>query len=159
MTGQSIPDEHREEANAVRHLSPRIALACVIGIVAAVAIAGCGTSSNGSDLDAAVATVTPSGPSAAASVVVTLTGSDTETCDLIFAIGTVNNGTVGEVTDEPCEPGSPNRDSATVTFTSEPGVCGPAQGSFTYTTNDGSATSAPATVTVDIPCIEVGAEE
>ena len=28
----------------------------------------------------------------------------------------------------------------------------------TYTTNDGSATSAPATVTVDIPCIEVGAE-
>ena len=90
---------------------------------------------------------------------VTLSGSDTETCELIFAIGAVNNGTVGAITDEPCAPGTPNRDSALVTFTSEPGVCGPGQGSFTYTTNDGSATSAPATVTVDIPCIGIDVEE
>jgi hypothetical protein len=142
-----------------KHLSA-FAFECVsLTIVATAVMAGCGTSSNGSDLDAAVATVTPSGPSASASVAVTLTGSDTETCELIFETADPVNGTVSEITDEPCEPGSPNRDSATVTFTSEPGVCGPAQGSFTYTTNDGSATSAPATVTVDIPCIEVGAEE
>ncbi len=138
----------------IRKLAP-------VGAIAAVAVmAACANGSNDSDSEeAGSATVTPSGPSAAASIDVTLTGSDTETCELIFATGTVNNGTVGAITDEPCVPGSPNTDSATVTFTSEPGVCGPAQGTFTYTTNDGSATSAPATVTVDIPCIEVGVEE
>ncbi len=93
------------------------------------------------------------------SVVITLTGSDADTCELIFETADPVNGTLSEITDNPCVAGSPNTDSATVTFTSEPGVCGPAQGSFTYTTNDGSATSAPATVTVDIPCVDVGTEE
>jgi hypothetical protein len=138
----------------IRKLAP----AGIIAAVAAAAIAGCGTSSSELNLDTFL-TATPSNPTAAASIDVTLTGSDTETCELIFATGTANNGTVGDITDEPCVPGSPNTDSATVTFTSDPGVCGPAQGTFTYTTNDGSATSTPATVTVDIPCIEVGAEE
>jgi hypothetical protein len=144
----------------IRKHSPSFAFAFSTGVVITAAVViGCSTSTNDSGLDAGLATATPRGPTAAASIDVTLTGSDTETCELIFAIGTANNGTVGDITDEPCVPGSPNTDSATVTFTSEPGVCGPAQGTFTYTTNDGSATSAPATVTVDIPCIEVGAEE
>jgi hypothetical protein len=144
----------------MRKHSPSFAFAFSTGaVITAAVVIGCSTSTNDSGLDAGLATVTPSGPTAAASIDVTLTGSDTETCELIFAIGIANNGTVGDITDEPCVPGSLNTDSATVTFTSEPGVCGPAQGTFTYTTNDGSATSAPATVTVDIPCIEVGTEE
>jgi len=145
----------------MRKHSSTVILGWIAGLIAAAAVAaGCANGSGDSDSeDAGLATVTPSGPTAAASIDVTLTGSDTETCDLIFAIGTANNGTVGGITDEPCVEGSPNTDSAAVTFTSEPGVCGPAQGTFTYTTNDGAATSAPATVTVDIPCIEVGAEE
>ncbi|NIM51438.1 MAG: hypothetical protein GTN71_04875 [Anaerolineae bacterium] len=127
-------------------------------VLAGVAMSGC-TSSPSDNLPTVTPSVTPSDQSAAASVVVTLTGSDTETCELIFATAGPINGTLSEITDEPCVAGSPNTDSATVTFTSEPGICGPAQGSFTYTTNDGSATSAPATVTVDIPCIEVSTEE
>ena len=139
-----------------------IALRCLTGAaVAAAAMVGCSSSSsttNDSGSDVA-ATITAKPPSAAASVDVTLTGSDTETCDLIFETANPVNGTLSEITDKPCQPGTPNTDSATVNFTAEPGVCGPGKGSFTYTTNDGSATSAPATVTVDIPCIKVGAEE
>lgn len=137
-------------------LSPDIALVfAIVAVLAAALIAGCGSGSNDLNPDT-FATATPSGPTAAARMDVTLTGSDTETCELIFATADPVNGTVSEVTDQPCAPGSPNTDSATVTFTAEPGVCGPGQGSFTYTTNDGRATSAPATVTVDIPCITIG---
>lgn len=137
----------------IRRLSP----VWVAAAIAVAFIAGCGTGSSELNLDSFL-TPTPSGPTAAASIEVTLTGSDTETCDLIFATADPVNGTVSEVTDQPCVPGSPNTDSATVTFTAEPGVCGPGQGSFTYTTNDGLATSPPATVTVDIPCIAIGVE-
>ena len=141
----------------MRNHSSGIAVGWIaVAIVAAVAIAGCGTSSSDSSLDSA--TATPIGPSAAASIEVTLTGSDTETCELIFKTANPTNGTVSEVTDKPCTPGSPNTDSASVTFTSEPGVCGPGEGDFTYTTNDGSATSAPATVTIDIPCLDISIE-
>jgi len=138
------------------------ALGCLTGAsVVAAAMVGCSSSSstaNDSRSDVAP-TITAKPQSAATSVDVTLTGSDTETCDLIFETANPVNGTLSEITDKPCEPGTPNTDSATVTFTAEPGVCGPGKGSFTYTTNDGSATSAPATVTVDIPCIEVDTGE
>ncbi len=160
MTGTQTGGNGLSKAHAMRKRSRGIAFPCVAGaVLAAVALAGCGTSSTDSESETA-ATTTPRGPTAAASVPVTLTGSDTETCDLIFEIASEPaNGTVSEVTDKPCVPGSPNTDSAVVTFTADPGVCGPGQGSFAYTTNDGSATSAPATVTVDIPCIEIGVEE
>jgi hypothetical protein len=162
MAGHSIRDQQAEGTNAVRVRSPGIVLTCVISAILAAAIsAGCGSNFDGSGLEATVApaTPTPKPPSASASVDVSLTGSDTETCELVFATGTITNGSVGEITDEPCVPGTPNRDSATVTFTAVPGVCGPGEGSFTYTTNDGSATSTPATVIVDIPCIAIEAEE
>jgi hypothetical protein len=143
-----------------KHSSTVILGWIAIAVVAALALAaGCAGGSSDSDLEDLVATATPRGPFAAASVEVTLTGSDTETCDLIFATADPVNGTVSEVTNEPCVPGSPNRDSATVTFTANPDVCGPGEGSFTYTTNDGSATSPPATVTVDIPCIAISVDE
>ena len=132
---------------------------CTTGVVlTVVAITGCSTGTSDSDSDAASATSMPGGESPTAGVVVTLSGSDTETCELIFAVSDAVNGALGEITNEPCAPGTPNRDSATLTFTSQPGVCGPGQGSFTFTTSDGSATSAPARVTVDIPCVEIGVD-
>ena len=153
-----LGDLRKGTDSVIRSPAPGIALASVIvAVLAAAVIAGCGISSSDPNLDTFL-TPTPSGPTATASIDVTLTGSDSETCELIFTTGEATNGTVSEVTDQPCEPGSPNTDSAAVTFTSEPGVCGPGEGSFTYTTNDGLATSAPATVTVDIPCIAIGVE-
>lgn len=138
------------------NVSLRLAFACTTGaVLTVVALAACSTGSSDSDSDSAIATTIPGSESPSAGIVITLTGSDTETCELIFAASNTVNGTLSEITDEPCAPGAPNTDSATLTFTSEPGVCGPGQGSFTFTTSDGSATSAPATVTVDIPCIEV----
>ncbi len=145
----------------MRRHSSTVVLGWIAGAlvtVVAVALAACNSTSSDSTLD--ILTPEPNLPTVAFTTDVTLTGSDTETCELIFEIASEPaNGTVSEVTDKPCVPGSPNTDSAVVTFTADPGVCGPGQGSFTYTTNDGSATSAPATVTVDIPCIEIGVEE
>lgn len=139
--------------------APIIAIAVVCLALAATALACTSDSSSAPESEGATPTPTPQLPSASASVAITMTGSDTETCDLTFEIGTVNNGEVAAITDEPCVEGSPNTDSASVTFTAEPGICGPGEGSFTYTTNDGQATSAPATVTVDVPCIDVGVQE
>jgi hypothetical protein len=85
-------------------------------------------------------------------IVITLTGSDVETCDLTFATAGATNGALGLITDNPCTPGAPNTDSATVTFTPTTGVCSPDQGSFTYTVDDGLVASLPATVTIDITC-------
>ncbi len=144
---------------SIRRVAPGWVIApTAVAVLVGVALAGCATGSGDSNPEDFVVTATPRGPTAITSVPVTLTGSDTETCELIFAIGEAANGTVSEVIDQACEPGSPNTDSATVTFTADPDVCGPGEGSFTYTTNDGSATSAPATVTVDIPCIAIGVE-
>ncbi|NIM51437.1 MAG: hypothetical protein GTN71_04870, partial [Anaerolineae bacterium] len=86
-------------------------------------------------------------------VLITLSGSDVESCELSFATAGPTNGSLGSITNNACTPGSPNTDSATVTFTPNPGVCTPSQGSFTYTTNDGTDTSASATVTIDINCV------
>lgn len=144
----------------VRNPAATIAIAVVCLGLTAAALACTSDSSSAPESDESTTpTPTPQLPSASASVAVTMTGSDTETCDLTFEIGTVNSGEVGAITDEPCVEGNPNTDSAGVTFTAEPGVCGPGEGSFTYTTNDGQATSAPATVTVDVPCIDVGIQQ
>jgi len=157
MTRTQARGNGLSKANAMRKHSPGIAFGWIAVAVAVAAVtAGCANGSGDSNPEDAAATATPRPPSATASVDVTLTGSDTESCELIFASANPVNGTVSEVTDNPCTPGSPNTDSATVTFTGDAGVCGPGQGSFSYTTNDGSATSAPATVTVDIPCIAIG---
>lgn len=128
-----------------------------LGILLVLALAaGCGTgeSDAGSDSGARIDL-----PSATYSVDVTLSGSDAETCELAFElVSTPVGGTVSEVQNQPCEPGEPNRDSAVVTFTSNSEVCGPSAGSFQYTVSDDLATSAPATVTVDIPCVDADAE-
>lgn len=126
-----------------------------VAVVAIAIMAGCGSD----DSDSASEGLAPELPTVSFTTDVTLTGSDTETCDLTFAIADEPaNGTLSEISDQPCLPGSPNTDSAVVTFTADPDVCGPAKGAFTYTVDDGAAISDPATVTVDIPCLEIGAE-
>ncbi len=159
MTGTQASRDRRNkgEISMGNHLSPMTFGAISIALLAAVALAAC--DSNGSDSTLDFLTPEPNLPTVAFTTDVTLTGSDTETCDLIFAIADEpSTGSLSEITDNPCEPGSPNSDSAVVTFTADPDVCGPGEGVFTYTTNDGAATSAPATVTVDIPCIDIGIE-
>jgi hypothetical protein len=82
---------------------------------------------------------------------ITLTGADFQDCELTFATGPATNGLLA-LTNNACTPGNPDTDSASVTFTPTSGACSPTQGSFTFTVNDGSTTSAPATVTVTISC-------
>ncbi len=80
---------------------------------------------------------------------VNLGGSDPETCDLTFAI--VNapaHGALGSIANNACSAGSPNTDSATVTYTPAAGYSG--DDSFTYTVNDGTDTSSPATATLTV---------
>jgi len=86
-------------------------------------------------------------------VSITLTGSDEETCELTFATAGATNGTLGAIANNDCAPNSLNTDSATVTFTPDQDVCDPENGSFTYTVNDGLATSAAATVDIEITCV------
>lgn len=158
MIGKPAGGDLIGKENAAGKRSPTAVLGCIFAaIVAAAVIAGCGISSSDSNLDTFL-TPPPSGPTVAVSIDVTLTGSDTETCDLTFEIADPGTGTLSEITDQPCEPGSPNTDSAIVTYTADPDMCGPGEGFFTYTTNDGLATSQPATVTVDIPCLNIGQE-
>ncbi len=80
---------------------------------------------------------------------ITLSGSDPETCQLTFSVvNAPTNGTLGSITTNPCVPGSPNTDSATVVYTPNSAYTGP--DSFTYKVNDGSTDSAPATVTITV---------
>ena len=80
---------------------------------------------------------------------VNLSGSDPETCQLTFAIVTgPTHGSLGATTDNACVAGTPNTDSATVTYTPTAGYSG--ADSFTYTVNDGTATSTPATASLTV---------
>ncbi|MCI0419610.1 MAG: S8 family serine peptidase [Acidobacteria bacterium] len=78
-----------------------------------------------------------------------LTGNDVETCELTFANGGLSSssGTLGSITNAACTT-SPNSDSATLTYTPNPSFVG--NDSFTYTVNDGVATSSPATVSITV---------
>ena len=83
------------------------------------------------------------------SVGITLSGSDVETCELAFSIvSRPSNGTLSAITDAACTVGTPNTDSASVTYTPNPDFNG--TDTFTYTVNDGFADSAPGTVTVTV---------
>ncbi|MCZ7577276.1 MAG: S8 family serine peptidase [Dehalococcoidia bacterium] len=86
---------------------------------------------------------------AGAAAIVALSGSDAETCDLTFSIVTgPANGTLSGITSNGCTPGTPNTDSATVTYTPNANFSG--SDSFTYMVNDGSADSPTATVSVTV---------
>jgi Zn-dependent metalloprotease len=88
---------------------------------------------------------------------ITLSGSDQGTCELAFVVSQPANGTLGSVTPATCTAGSPNTDSASVTYTPNAGFSG--SDSFTYTTNDGSLDSAAATVSIGVssqPTMHIG---
>jgi subtilisin len=82
-------------------------------------------------------------------VQITLTGTDADDCELTFAVVSgPSSGSLGTLADEPCSAGSPNADSATVTYTPAAGYHG--TDSFAFTVSDGTNTSAPATVEVTV---------
>ncbi len=80
---------------------------------------------------------------------ITLTGTDVEQCDLTFTIvSQQGHGTLGSLSNQSCVSGSPKSDSATVTYTPTSGYSG--SDSFTYKTNDSTADSSTATVSITV---------
>jgi hypothetical protein len=89
-------------------------------------------------------------------VEITLGASDAQECELVFSIvDPPANGGLGPLVDEVCLPGSPNRDTATVLYTPDPGFEG--VDSFTYKASDGSNDSnlAAVSLTIDVTPIEL----
>jgi hypothetical protein len=81
-------------------------------------------------------------------VTLTLFAADLETCELVFAIVQgPTSGALGAIANQACAAGTPNSDTAQVTYTS-----GATAGtySFTYSANDGLADSNVATVTITV---------
>ena len=102
---------------------------------------------------AAAKTVTTNYQTAAS---ITLTGADTETCDLAFTIvSQPAHGKLGSIGNKLCVTLlPPYSDGATVTYTPNAGYSGP--DSFTYRTSDGQLTSSPATVSITVkPAVEL----
>lgn len=82
---------------------------------------------------------------------VTLSGVDAEQCDLQFAIVSgPAKGTLGAITNNGCTTGSPNADTAVLTYT--PGANLNGSDSFTYSVSDGSLT-AQATVSITLNAV------
>jgi PKD repeat protein len=85
---------------------------------------------------------------------VALSGSDPETCELSFSIVTPPaHGTLGSITSSGsnCTPGSPNTDSASVTYTPAANYNG--SDSFTYKVNDGTGDSSAATASLTVTSV------
>jgi hypothetical protein len=83
---------------------------------------------------------------------VTLTGTDPESCELTFipSATSANGGTVGSLNSpgNNCTAGTPNMDTASVTYTPPGGFTG--ADTFTFKVNDGIDDSNTATVTVNV---------
>jgi hypothetical protein len=86
---------------------------------------------------------------AGVAVPITLHGTDPEACQLTFSIvSPPASGTLSSITNNPCTAGSPNLDSASVTYTPNGGSSG--ADSFTYKVNDGTNDSTAATVSITV---------
>lgn len=95
---------------------------------------------------------------------ITLSGSDTGTCELTFSIVSgPSHGSLGSITNSACTPASPNTDTASVTYTPVANYNG--SDSFTYRVNDGSLDSLAATASItvnsvnDAPSFSKGADQ
>lgn len=94
------------------------------------------------------------GTPADVAVDISLAASDVQECELAFSI--VNpplNGSLGPLTTATCIPGSPNKDSTTVTYTPNPGFTG--ADAFTDKVNDGTLDSHVATVSLTVDSQEI----
>ena len=115
--------------------------------------------SNHEPLGWAGSTTTNSSPTAIAAsdstaedtaVSVTLAGSDVESCELGFSIVSgPANGSLGAIGDEACVAGTPNADTATVTYTPNADFNGADSFVFRVTDGDGAFDEATVSVTVD----------
>jgi hypothetical protein len=82
-------------------------------------------------------------------VVATLSATDLVECELQFSIVSgPAHGSLGPIGGRACALGLPSSDTATVTYTPDPGFAG--SDSFTYRASDGSAASNPATVRIAV---------
>ena len=90
---------------------------------------------------------------------VTLQGSSSSVCELMFSVVSgPAHGSIGSIVDHTCTHGSPNTDTETVTYTSDPGYTG--ADTFTYEVNDGTSDSNTATVSITVnmpPAVRVDA--
>lgn len=119
-------------------------------INAASAVSGCGAPPPPNTAPVANNVVTTTSEDTAA--MVTLSGSDVETCDLAFSIVTgPGSGSLGAINNNPCAAGSPSSDSATVSYIPPANFSGPV--SFTYKANDGTADSNTATVSITVNAV------
>ena len=87
----------------------------------------------------------------------TVSATDPETCELTFStVALPAHGALGAITNQSCVAGSPNTDTATLTYTPTGGYTG--ADSFTFKANDGSLDGAAATVglTVRDPATNLG---
>ena len=86
-------------------------------------------------------------------VAITLSGSDAQQCELTFSIVSgPTSGSLGSITNNSCTAGSPNTDTASVTYTPNSNFCG--SDTFTYKVNDGSLDSSAATVTITVTAVD-----
>jgi hypothetical protein len=94
------------------------------------------------------ATTSAGGNEDGGSITVNLSGHDADGDDLTFNVGTATSGLVTVPSDTTCDTNTPSECSATVTYTPNADFNG--GDSFTYTVNDGTVDSAPATATITI---------
>jgi Bacterial Ig domain/Cadherin-like len=84
-------------------------------------------------------------------VSIPLLGSDAETCELTFTTTETSSGTLSSITDQSCQSGSPNTDSALVTYTHDGSDT--TSDEFTYRVCDDAISPLCATETVVITVI------
>jgi len=88
-------------------------------------------------------------------LVVGLSGTDVETCELTFAIvAGPSSGALSSIAGGACVSGTPNDDTAHVTYTPQPGFTG--SDSFTYSVTDGGGASATAVASLTIAAPPAG---
>jgi hypothetical protein len=78
----------------------------------------------------------------------TLQGSDAETCELTFTPSDPSSGTLSSITDQSCQSGSPNSDTAVLTYTHDSSDT--TSDSFTYQVCDDAVSCATAAVSITI---------